>query len=149
MPATTQTISLTRPAEEVFARLADFGNLPAWDPMMDESTPVDAYPLAVGSRFHVVGSLAGASFELDMEIVVYEPSRRVALEGTGDGLETREDLRVAPTAEGCEVTYDSSFETDKPAFVDALADPAFSLLGRRTMKGMRDWLEVDGPSKAG
>ena len=139
MPATTQTIRLTRPAEEVFARLADFGNLPAWDPMMDESTPVDAYPLAVGSRFHVVGSLAGASFELDMEIVAYEPSRRVALEGTGDGLETREDLRVAPTADGCEVTYDSSFETDKADLVDAMTKPAFVLVGKRAISGMRDW----------
>jgi carbon monoxide dehydrogenase subunit G len=141
MPRTTETITVARPADEALDELADFSRLAEWDPMFDESQRADEGPLQVGSRFHAVGSVAGASFELDMEVAAYEPGRRVVLTGHGDGLRTREDISTRPTEEGCEVTYDSSFETDKPAFVEALADPAFTAAGKRTMRSMREWLE--------
>jgi carbon monoxide dehydrogenase subunit G len=141
MPSTTETITVARPAETVLEELADFSRLSEWDPMFDESERLDAGPLRVGSRFRAAGSVAGASFELTMELVAYEPGRRVALTGQGDGLATREDISVAPTDDGCEITYDSSFETDKPAIVEALADPAFTAAGKRTMSSMRAWLE--------
>ncbi len=141
MPQTTETITIARPADEVFDLLADFGNLAEWDPMFEESRRLDDGPLGVGSRFHVVGSMGPSSFELDMEIVEHDPGRHVSLRGTGDGLSTREDISVAPTDDGCEVTYDSAFETDKSDLVDAMAGPAFTALGKRTMAGMRQWLE--------
>jgi carbon monoxide dehydrogenase subunit G len=142
MPSTTETIAVARPAETVLEELADFSRLSEWDPMFDESERLDADgAVRVGSRFRAAGSVAGASFELTMELVVYEPGRRVVLTGQGDGLTTREDISVAPTDEGCEVTYDSSFETDKPAIVEALTDPAFTVAGKRTMSSMRSWLE--------
>ena len=141
MPSTTETITVARPADEVLDELADFGRLAECDPMFDESRRLDDGPLQVGSRFHVAGSVAGSSFELDMEIVAYEPGRRVVVVGTGDGLRTREDISTVPTDDGCEVTYDSGFETDKPDLVEAIADPAFTAAGKRTMRGMREWLE--------
>jgi uncharacterized protein YndB with AHSA1/START domain len=141
MPETTETTQLPRPAEEVFRYLADFSNLAEWDPMFERSERVDDGPLGVGARFHVVGSVAGSELTLDLEIVEYDEPRRVVFRGTGDGLRTREDLEVAPTAEGCEVTYTSSFETDKPDVVDAASKPGFVLVGKRAIRGLEQQLD--------
>jgi uncharacterized protein YndB with AHSA1/START domain len=140
MPETTETTRLPRPAEEVFPYLADFGNLAEWDPMFERSERVDAGALGVGARFHVVGSVAGSDLPLELEIVEYDEPRRVVFHGTGDGLTTREDLRVEPTADGCEVTYTSSFETDKPDLLDAASKPGFVLIGKRAIRGLEDRL---------
>jgi uncharacterized protein YndB with AHSA1/START domain len=140
MPETTETTTLPRPAEEVFRYLADFSNLAEWDPMFERSERTDDGPLGVGSRFHVVGSVAGSELTLDLRIVEYDAPHRVVLEGTGDGIRTREDLRVAPTADGSEVTYTSSFETDKPDAVDAATKPGFLLVGKRAISGLEDQL---------
>jgi uncharacterized protein YndB with AHSA1/START domain len=140
MPETTETTQLPRPVDEVFRYLADFSNLAEWDPMFERSERTDDGELGVGARFHVVGSVAGTSFPLDLEIVEYDEPRRVVLRGEGDGLRTREDLRLEPTSDGCEVTYTSSFETDKPDLLDAASKPAFVLVGRSAIRGLEDRL---------
>jgi carbon monoxide dehydrogenase subunit G len=140
MPETTETTTFARPAQEVFDLVADFGNLADWDPMFDESMRLDDGPLQVGSRFKVKGSLAGQTIDLDMEIVEYNRPQRVVVKGVGEGLETREDISVVPTAEGCEVTYHSEFSTDKPAIVDAASKPAFIAIGKRAINGMQEWI---------
>jgi uncharacterized protein YndB with AHSA1/START domain len=138
MPTTTETTTLPRPADEVFRYLADFGNLAEWDPMFERSDRLDDGPLGVGSRFRVVGSVAGSELTLDLEIVEYDPSGRVVLRGTGDGLRTREELAVTPTDGGSEVTYTSEFDTDKPDVFDAASKPGFWLVGKRAISGLED-----------
>lgn len=140
MPETTETTTFRRPADEVFDLLADFGNLADWDPMFDRSRRIDDGPLDVGARFAVTGSVAGRAVELDMEVVEYDRPRKIVLRGQGDGLTTTEDLRVEPTTEGCEVTYRSEFETDKPDLVDAASKPAFVAIGKRAISGMQEWI---------
>jgi carbon monoxide dehydrogenase subunit G len=140
MPETTETTQLSRPADDVFRYLADFSNLADWDPMFERSERVDEGDLGVGARFHVVGSVAGSELTLDLEIVEFDEPRRVVFRGTGDGMRTREDLQVAPTAEGSEVTYTSSFETDEPDLIDAASKPAFTLIGKRAIRGLEQEL---------
>ena len=140
MPETSETTTFARPAQEVFDLVADFGNLADWDPMFEESMRLDDGPLDVGSRFKVKGKMANQSFDLDMEVVEYDRPQRVVVKGTGAGLETREDISVRPTNEGCEVTYHSQFETDKPDIVDAATKPAFIAIGKRAINGMQEWI---------
>jgi carbon monoxide dehydrogenase subunit G len=140
MPETTETATFARPAQEVFDLLADFGNLADWDPMFEESMRLDDGPVDVGSRFKVKGTIAGSAFDLDMEVVEYDRPQRVVVKGTGDGLETLEDISVHPTNEGCEVTYHSRFETDKPDIVDTASKPAFVAIGKRAINGMQEWI---------
>jgi uncharacterized protein YndB with AHSA1/START domain len=144
MPETTETTTLPRPADEVFRYLADFGNLAEWDPMFERSERRDSGPLGVGSRFRAVGSVAGNDLPLELEVVEFDEPRRVVLQGQGDGISTREDLRVEPTDGGCEVTYTSSFETDKPDLVDAASKPGFVLVGKRAIRGLEEELGTDG-----
>jgi hypothetical protein len=140
MPETTETATFDRPAPEVFAHLADFGRLAEWDPMFTSSRKLDDGPVGLGSRFEAIGSIAGREFELELEIVEYDEPGHVRFNGTGDGLSTMEDITVAPDGAGCEVTYHSAFETDKSDLLDAASAPAFQVVGKRAIRGMRDWL---------
>lgn len=141
MPETSETTVLPRPPDDVFDHLADFGRLAEWDPMFEHSERLDGGgPLDVGSQFRTVGSVFGSAFELELEIVTYERPELVVLQGRGDSIVTREEIRVSPHADGSEVTYISSFETDAPDLVDAATKPAFVLVGKRAISGMRDWL---------
>ncbi|MCC5947387.1 MAG: SRPBCC family protein [Nitriliruptoraceae bacterium] len=140
MPDTTQTTTVERPIGEVFALVEDFSRLPEWDPTFDAAHQVDDGPIGIGTVFATTGSVLGASFDLELEVVAYDAPARIAFRGTGDGLRTREDLTLEATEDGTRVTYDSAFETDLPNLVDALTDPAFSLVGARVIRSLRDWL---------
>jgi dehydrogenase/reductase SDR family member 12 len=140
MPETTETTRFNRSPNEVFALLSDFSRLAEWDPMFESSRRLDSGELGVGSRFHVVGSIMGSEVELELEVVEYQPPHRIVLNGTGDGLQTTEDLTVSAVEEGAEVTYHSAFETDKPDVLDAATKPGFVLVGKSAMRGMDDWI---------
>lgn len=143
MPETTETTTLPQAPEQAFAQLADFSRLAEWDPMFERSEQLDDGLIGVGTRFAARGSAAGRDFDLELRVVEHDPPRRIVLEGTGEGLATREEITVEPHDDGCEVTYGSSFETDKPDLVDALAKPAFVAVGKRAISGMRGWFGVD------
>jgi uncharacterized membrane protein len=67
------TVTVKRPAEEVFDYLADVRHLPQWqDGVVEVRT--DDEP-RVGSRFVEVRSFLGKRIESTVEIVAYEPSR--------------------------------------------------------------------------
>jgi dehydrogenase/reductase SDR family member 12 len=140
MPETTETTTIDRPATEVFHYLADFSRLAQWDPMFEESSRVDEGPLGPGSRFRATASLAGKELPLEFTVVEYDEPRHVVLRGEGDGVHTTEDIRVEPSGDGCEVTYRSAFETDKPDLVDSLGKPAYVLVGKRAISGLEDTL---------
>jgi hypothetical protein len=141
MPETTETGQVPLTPTEAFDRLADFTHLPDWDPMFDRAELIGE--LGPGARFHAIGSLVGASFDLELTITTYDRPNRLVLEGKGEGLETVEDLRFAPAEMGCVITYHSRFTTDKPDLVEALGQPAFLVLGKRTMSKLVDWLSTD------
>jgi uncharacterized protein YndB with AHSA1/START domain len=48
MPAFENTVTIQRPAEEVFAFLADFENIPTWNYAIDETRKTSAAPVGVG-----------------------------------------------------------------------------------------------------
>lgn len=140
MPQTTESATFDRPQEEVFRYLADMSNLSEWDPSFEESERLDSGPLGEGSRFHIVASIAGATYPMTLELVTYDEPSHVVFKGEGEGLHTTEDLRVEPSNGGCTVTYESSYESDKPDFLDAAGKPAYTLIGKAAINGMRETL---------
>jgi uncharacterized protein YndB with AHSA1/START domain len=144
MPETTETITVARPVDEVFARVADFSRLAEWDPTFEASRRVDDGPLGVGARFDVTGTTAGQTVNLLLTVTEYDPPRRIVFDGSGDGLDTTERLEVNPTDDGgSEVTYHSAFETDRSDLVDAALQVPFWLVGKKTMRSLEDWLTED------
>ena len=74
------TVTIRRPAEEVFAFLADFENIPRWNYAIEETRKTSAGPVGVGTRYRQTRSVAGRSVE-GFEVTVFEPARRLAIDG--------------------------------------------------------------------
>jgi carbon monoxide dehydrogenase subunit G len=67
------------PAEKVFAALTDLDCLPEWQSSAVSSKPDG--PLAVGTRIREQRSMMGREIDNELEVTVYDPPRRFALEG--------------------------------------------------------------------
>lgn len=73
-------MTIQRPAEEVFAFLADFENIPKWNYAIEETHKASAGPVGVGTRYRQTRSIPGRSVE-GFEVTTYEPARRLAIQG--------------------------------------------------------------------
>ena len=74
------TVTIQRPAGEVFAFLADFENIPRWNYAIEETSKASAGPTGVGTRYRQTRSVPGRSVE-DFEVTVFEPASRLAIRG--------------------------------------------------------------------
>lgn len=74
------TLTIQRPAEEVFAFLADFENIAKWNYAIDETHKTSPGPVAVGTRYRQTRSVPSRSVE-SFEVTVFEPARRLAMHG--------------------------------------------------------------------
>ena len=73
------TLEIACPAETVFAALTDLEHLPDWQTSAISSKPDG--PLGVGTRIREQRTLMGRALENELEVTVYDPPRRFALEG--------------------------------------------------------------------
>ena len=74
------TVTIQRPADEVFAFLADFENIPKWNYAIDETHKTSAGPVGVGTRYRQTRSVPSRSVE-GFEVTIFEPARRLAMHG--------------------------------------------------------------------
>jgi uncharacterized protein YndB with AHSA1/START domain len=143
MPETTEAITVDRPADQVFAALADFSRVDEWDPMFDAAEQVTPGPVSVGTTFATKGSVGGRDVELDLTVTEMDAPRRIVLSGEGDGLSTTEILEVEDLGDQTQVTYRSSFETDANDAVESAMQLPFWAMGKRVIRSLRDWVEED------
>jgi uncharacterized protein YndB with AHSA1/START domain len=71
------TIEIARPADAVFALLADASRVPEWQRSAVESR-ADG-PLAEGVRIHERRHFLGHDEETELEVTAFEPGRRLSL----------------------------------------------------------------------
>ena len=74
------TVMIQRPAEEVFAFLADFENIPRWNYAIEETKKASAGPVGVGTRYRQTRTVPSRSAE-GFEVTVFEPGRGWPLTG--------------------------------------------------------------------
>jgi hypothetical protein len=74
------TVTIHRPAEEVFAFLADFENIPVWNYAIEKTSKASAGPVGVGTRYRQIRSVPSRSVE-DFEVTVFEPASQLAIHG--------------------------------------------------------------------
>ena len=77
----TNTITIDRPAAEVFAFLAQFENVPQWNYAISETRKTSIGPVGVGVRYEQTRMLPTPSGER-FEVAAYEPDRTLAIRGT-------------------------------------------------------------------
>jgi hypothetical protein len=74
------TVTIQKPTEEVFAFLADFGNIPIWNYAIEDTRKTSAGPVGVGTRYRQTRTIPGRTTE-EFEVTVFEPVSRLAIHG--------------------------------------------------------------------
>ena len=120
-------VTIDRPADEIFAFLADGSNNPRWQPPVVETTRTSG-PLTVGTRFQQVARHPfGFRVSTDYRVVAYEPSRVLALEPCSGG-PIRPTQRYELTADTADTTTVSSVVEYQPSGLARFALPVLALL---------------------
>jgi hypothetical protein len=74
------TITIQRPAEQVFAFLADFENIPKWNYAIEETRKASPGPVGAGTTYRQTRTVPRRSQER-FEVTVFEPVTRLAVRG--------------------------------------------------------------------
>jgi uncharacterized membrane protein len=104
------SIHIDRPADEVFAFVADAENNPRWRSYVVETTWLDDGPMRVGRRGRQVSRVLGRPMAVVAEIVVWDPPRRVAWQAVQGFATVRTDCSVEPEDGGCRLTITAEGE---------------------------------------
>jgi uncharacterized membrane protein len=80
METFANTVTIDRPAEEVFAFLADFENVPRWNYAIDKTRKTSPGPVAVGTTYRQTRSIPSKSEE-GFEVTAFELGKRLAVRG--------------------------------------------------------------------
>lgn len=131
-------VSIRGSALDAFRYLADFTNLPEWDPGISRVRRLDTGPLRVGSRFEVVALVLGRDMPMSYEVVVLdETAHRAELIGTAPGLRATDRITLSPRGAGAEVHWQADFELlGARRLAEPLMHPFFARLARKAMAGL-------------
>jgi hypothetical protein len=136
------TIDTALSPETAFGELADFSSAERWDPGVVEARRLDAGPLGVGSRFHVVARFAGRDVPLEYQIIVFDPPNTVALRAESARVVSVDTITFAPSPSGTAVTYDAALRLKGPLrILDPLLAIAFRRIGDHARDGLRHALQ--------
>jgi carbon monoxide dehydrogenase subunit G len=93
MPSFTNTVTIDRPARDVFAFLADLENVPKWNYAITETRRTSPGEVGVGSTYEQTRSIPTPSREA-LTITEFEPDRHIAVAGTLARFPARLDYRM-------------------------------------------------------
>jgi uncharacterized protein YndB with AHSA1/START domain len=98
----SKSVTIPRPAEEVFPWLFEADKVPQW------TGNLEAYEvrgeLGQGAHIRQVLTVSGQKVDLDLEITRYEPSRAADSRFSMSGLEVEITYALAPNGDGSELT---------------------------------------------
>jgi uncharacterized protein YndB with AHSA1/START domain len=77
----SDSILIDRPAEEVFAYVADVTNDPSWHTDILEARKTTEGPVGMGTFWHTRFKPSMGNSEADMQVVSFEPNRVLAMKG--------------------------------------------------------------------
>lgn len=103
------TVTVRRPVEVVFAFLADFENVPMWNVAIERTTKVTSGPLGVGTRYRQIRTTPRRRQEA-FEVTVFDPPRRVAIEGEIGPFRARLGYLLEPVGEETRLTNTAELE---------------------------------------
>ncbi|MET9618611.1 SRPBCC family protein [Kitasatospora indigofera] len=128
MVTVERTITVDRPADDVVAYLADFGNTTVWDPGTESCTRTDHGPVAEGARWLNVSRFRGRRTRLAYRLHRYEADRLVFV-GENRSVTATDDISVRSRAGRTVVVYRAQLRFKGVARVAApFLRPAFERL---------------------
>ncbi len=101
----TSGVEIARPAEEVFAVVADFARNPEWQGGMEHCAWTTPPPHGVGSRYAQRARFLGRPIVTEFEVTAYEPGRSVSIASVQSTFPIQVTRTVEPLGpERCRVT---------------------------------------------
>jgi hypothetical protein len=150
MPTFQNTITIARPADEVFAFLADLGNIPKWNYAIERTVPTSPGPAGVGATYRQTRAIPRRSEET-LQITVFEPPGRLAVSGQLGPFQATTSYLLQPVTSGTQLTNDVELDP-----VSALLRPAGPLIVPRikqavagNLSALKQLLETGRPAAGG
>ena len=97
-------VHIDRPADEVFAYMADPANNPTWRKNVVRMAWADDGPMRVGRRGNQTQHLIGRDWTLTAEIIEWDPPRHAVWRTVQGPASVRSWIRAEPDAEACLAT---------------------------------------------
>jgi len=102
-----EQVRIDRPADDVWAVIADLDSHLAWRPALVEFRQVSEGPLGVGTRIREVLRWRGRELVLDDVVTAFDPPRHFGIRGGWKAADFELDLTLEPTHDGATlVTFD-------------------------------------------
>ncbi|GAA6526010.1 SRPBCC family protein [Intrasporangium sp. DVR] len=136
-----RTVTVSQPADRVFAYLSDFTTTTEWDPATVTTERISGTG-GVGTRYRNVSRFMGRDAEVSYVVTELEPGRRIVLRGANDSLVAHDDMTVEGDSREATVTYSATFDLKGYRRIAApLLAPALKRLVDNGAHGLRHSLQ--------
>ncbi|MBO0818610.1 MAG: SRPBCC family protein [Actinobacteria bacterium] len=144
MPAFENTVTINRPAEEVFAYLADAENIPRWNYAIEQTRKITPGPVGVGTVYRQTRTIPRRSQE-EFEIVAFQPPGQLALDGTFGPFKARTSYLIEPITGGTSLTnrWDLELTPAPLRLLGPVAIPRVKAAVAENMRTLKHILEND------
>lgn len=134
-------ITVPTPPEEAFAFVADFSNLPEWDPGAVSSTQLEGDGPELGAVYELQFSFGGSEMPLTYRITDIDPPNRVVIEGSGSRVSLRDEIHFDSADGGTRIRYVADIALKGPLRIaQPLFRPMFNRLEGASREGLRSAL---------
>ena len=144
------TVTIARPTDEVFAFLADFGNIPAWNYAITRTVQTSPGPAGVGATYRQTRAIPRRSEEA-FEVTDFAPPSRLAIKGQIGPFDATSSYLLQPTADGTRLTNDVELAPSSALLrpFGPLAIPRVKAAVARNLGTLKQLLEGTRPAAEG
>ena len=144
------TVTIARPTDEVFAFLADFGNIPAWNYAITRTVQTSPGPAGVGATYRQTRAIPRRSEEA-FEVTDFAPPSRLAIKGQIGPFDATSSYLLQPTAGGTRLTNSVELEPSSALLrpIGPLAVPRVKAAVARNLRTLKQLLESTDPATEG
>ena len=150
MTAFHNTVTIARPANEVFAFLADFGNIPAWNYAIARTVQTSPGPARVGATYRQTRTVPRRGEEA-FQVTKFAPPRRLAIKGQIGPFNATSSYLLEPAAGGTRLTNNVELEPSSALLrpFGPLATPRVKAAVARNLGTLKQLLEGTRPAAEG
>ena len=144
------TVTIARPADEVFAFLADFTNIPVWNYAITRAVQTSPGPAGVGAIYRQTRSIPRRSEET-FEVTQFAPPDRLAIKGQIGPFNATSSYLLQRTAGGTRLTNNVELEPSSALLrpFGPLAIPRVKAAVARNLGMLKQLLEGTRPAAEG